>query len=786
MFCPKILSFVPSSEPWVGSESLDASGDIPTIDDWYLLTNTVLAERLVIERRRQLEKVVGQYKTLLHFVGWCYLEQVVFKTSKYKGEFNTFPFLVERFFAAFDLEAPQYEVLPMQSDCLSDFFDVGCVDLPLPIEEDTISLPSDFHRSISSLSYPSCGSSSMESGRTSSGGPESTSSDVCHEIYNAGPVDPMPQCSRRWSDYTSEEDECELVPLSGDTLPRGEIPNEIVSVSATVNRCLESSYMSTDIPDLGRFIEEPVEFDGFDRVVAVNDWWSGMKLVPNLGIPDDSDVIFSGILSSAPEVMQSAIDEFLPLHHQIDDRFFQEIVETSDISLELENCSFDLSSFKSWSSHESGCCSSLNSGMTSTRTNTFREAALAIKKRNMNVPAISSSCDIGKVSDDVVEKFFSRIIDVDKLIGLPIIGHGELAWFADYLKGKPVNEDMFVDPICLVSMDKYRHMVKSQLKPVEDNSLAFERPLPATITYHDKGKVMSTSPLFLALMNRLLMSLKSKISIPTGKFHQLFSLDAQVFDSVLEWKEIDFSKFDKSQQELHHEVQKKIFLRLGLPRDFCDTWFTSHVRSHISDPSGLRFSVNFQRRTGDAVTYLGNTVVTLAVLSYVYDLSDPNVLMVVASGDDSLIGSYRPLDRSREHLCSTLFNFEAKFPHNQPFICSKFLLTMPTKSGGRRVVAVPNPLKLLIKLGIRNLQEDQFDAWYTSWIDLIHYFNDEHLISVVAEMCSYRYLRKPSMFLKPAMCSFNNVFANKTKLMKFLFPSMVLRKDKRKRPPRKR
>nr|QJC63688.1 RNA-dependent RNA polymerase [Potato yellowing virus] len=784
MFCPRFSSFVPSSEPFVGSDAIDAvGGNVPTIEEWFVLNNAVLIERIASVRLAAISKLVSEYKVLCRFIGWCFLRETVFRFDKYSGEFNTFPFYIERFFRAFDVEAPQIEVMPMPTDCMLDFIDAEFAEFLLP-QEEVIDLRAHFDRSVSSLSYPTCGSSSMGSGSTNTGDSNDVvTNDIRHEYSED--VSSMTQV-QRWADYPSDTSECELVPLSGDTLPLSEVPNEIVSVSTPIRTCLESSLVCTDVPDCGRFVEEHVEFDGFERVVSANDWWSGMKLVPNLSVPDDSDVLFSGIVSSAPEVMQTAIDEFLPLHHQIDDRFFQEMVETNDISLELDNCSFDLSYFKTWSNHESGYCSSLNSGMTSSRSNTFREAALAIKKRNMNVPAISSSCDVGAVSDDVVEKFFSHIVDVNKLVGLPIIGHGELGWFSDYLKGKVIDEDMFVDPICLLSMDKYRHMVKSQLKPIEDNSLAFERPLPATITYHDKGKVMSTSPLFLSLMTRLLLCLSSKVTIPTGKFHQLFSLDAQVFDSVLEWKEIDFSKFDKSQQELHHEVQRKIFLRLGLPQEFCDTWFTSHVRSHISDPSGLRFSVNFQRRTGDAVTYLGNTVVTLAVLSYVYDLSDPNVLMVVASGDDSLIGSYRPLDRSREHLCSTLFNFEAKFPHNQPFICSKFLLTMPTKDGGRRVVAVPNPLKLLIKLGIRNLQEEQFDAWYTSWIDLIHYFNDEHLISVVSEMCSYRYLRKPSMFLKPAMCAFNNVFANKAKLKKFLFPSMITRKDKFKARPRRR
>lgn len=563
----------------------------------------------------------------------------------------------------------------------------------------------------------------------------------------------------------------ENLEVSGEVFSAEDDVNVPADVPAAVSEKLVMTYVGVpNSVDWYTLVEADIEnVAGFERVITRNDWRVGLKVAPNIPFPTDDDVILGGIKTTSPGFMQDAINEIFPLNHTLDDRLFQELVETSDIALELDRCTIDASYVSNWDKGD-GWNSTLETGMTTTRKTTFREVALSVKKRNMNVPELTSICNIEDVSNKIVNTFFGSVVDVNKMVGLPdVILQGEVEWFSEYLKGKSVTEDQYLDPISLVSMDKYRHMIKSQLKPVEDNSLAYERPLAATITYHDKGKVMSTSPIFLAAATRLMLMLNDKISIPSGKYHQLFSLDAPSFDAVKYWKEIDFSKFDKSQQELHHVLQKKIFSRLGVPQHFLDTWFGSHERSHISDSTGLKFNTNYQRRTGDACTYLGNTIVTLCVLCYVYDLTDPNIFMVVASGDDSLIGSCEELDRSKEHLCSTLFNFEAKFPHNQPFICSKFLLTMPTVSGGRKVVAVPNPVKLLIKLGKKNLDPNQFDDWYTSWLDLIYYFDDNHLISVVSQMCAYRYLRKPSQFLEGAIMSFKNLFSSKTKVKKLLF-----------------
>nr|UCJ00826.1 polymerase p2 [Prunus necrotic ringspot virus] len=550
----------------------------------------------------------------------------------------------------------------------------------------------------------------------------------------------------------------------------------------TVGRVVQS--VEPLVPDINSFetnqlhLVKEVVLDRFEsilecheKVLARNDWKSLAMYVPTDEIPSVSDILEIPVKHTQPEFIQMAIDEMLPGVSDLDDRFFQEIIETSDINLEIDRASIDMSVFNDWTPKSGRLNGLFQTGNISKRVPTFREASLAIKKRNLNVPDLQQVLHEDDEARFIANKFINTVIDPNKLAQFPgYISEGEMGYFNKYLSGKAVPDDAFVDPCALVSMDKYRHMIKTQLKPVEDTSQLFERPLAATITYHDKGKVMSTSPIFLMMCNRLLLCLNDKISIPSGKHHQLFSLDPFAFEMTKEFKEIDFSKFDKSQQRLHHLIQFHIFTALGAPKDFLDMWFGSHEISHIRDgPCGIGFSVNYQRRTGDACTYLGNTIITLSALAYMYDLLDPNVTFVIASGDDSLIGSIKPLDRSEEFKFVTLFNFEAKFPHNQPFVCSKFLCLLPTVSGGKKVLAVPNALKLNIKLGVKDLAPCVFDAWYKSWLDLIWYFDNYLVVSTMKDYISHRYLRRQTCYQEGAMLAYGTIFSSKEKCLKSLF-----------------
>jgi len=545
-----------------------------------------------------------------------------------------------------------------------------------------------------------------------------------------------------------------------------------------------------EIPTREVSADEPVEEIPFDDDgEVVDDVWVDAEPSMAPEVSCDADVRACGFVSYAsgsskvskwtpkvsqvkpdPSVIQDAVDEIFPHHHSVDDRFFQEWVETHDIDLEVTSCDLDLSTFNDWTKGtDTRLVPNMNVGGLSHRVPTQREALLAIKKRNMNVPELQSSFDHDDVLNRCVNRFITHVVDKTRLSKLNPISGEELHYFNQYLENKNPPLSEYKGPVPLVALDKYMHMIKTTLKPVEEDSLHIERPIPATITYHKKGVVMMTSPYFLCAIVRLLYVLKSKFVVPTGKYHQIFQMNPELLKHSKEFKEIDFSKFDKSQGRLHHDVQFRLFLALGIPEHFVTTWFNSHERSHIRDRDcGIGFSVDYQRRTGDACTYLGNTLVTLSVLSYVYDLSNPNVLFVAASGDDSLIGSREPLPREKEDLCVSLFNFETKFPHNQPFICSKFLLVVECDDGSEEVLAVPNPLKLLQKLGPKNLQVTVLDDYYQSLCDILWVFNDADICRRTAELAEYRRFKgtKKCLFLESALLSLPSLVANRMKFIR--------------------
>nr|ARS65724.1 replicase P2a [Blackberry chlorotic ringspot virus] len=471
-----------------------------------------------------------------------------------------------------------------------------------------------------------------------------------------------------------------------------------------------------------------------------------------------------------PSIIQSAVDELFPNHHHVDDKFYQEWVETHDIDLEVTSCDLDMSVFNDWTKgSDTRLIPTLSVGGLSHRVPTQREVLLAVKKRNMNVPELQSQFDHNEVLNRCYYRFMTHVVDKTRLSKLLPISGEEVHFFNQYIENKNPPLSEYKGPVPLVALDKYMHMIKTTLKPVEEDSLHVERPIPATITYHKKGVVMMTSPYFLCAMVRLLYVLKSKFTVPTGKYHQIFQMDPMKLEMSKFYKEIDFSKFDKSQGRLHHDIQFKLFLMLGIPEHFVTTWFNAHEVSHIRDRDcGVGFSVDYQRRTGDACTYLGNTLVTLSVLSYVYDLSNPNILFVAASGDDSLIGSLEPLPRDKEDLCVSLFNFETKFPHNQPFICSKFLLVVDCDDGTKEVLAVPNPLKLLQKLGPKTLQVTVIDDYYQSLCDILWVFEDADVCRRVAELAEFRCFKgkRHCLFLESALLSLPSLVANRLKFLR--------------------
>jgi len=122
--------------------------------------------------------------------------------------------------------------------------------------------------------------------------------------------------------------------------------------------------------------------------------------------------------------------------------------------------------------------------------------------------------------------------------------------------------------------------------------------------------------------------------------------------------EIDVSKYDKSQRRIHLLVETKIFKLLGLPEYICNLWITAHTHTQFSNSSvDVSGEILYQRKSGDAATFFGNTIVLMASLCILYDLSETYLCMF--AGDDSLLffhpNTTQNLDKNKE--CAEVFQF---------------------------------------------------------------------------------------------------------------------------------
>jgi hypothetical protein len=262
------------------------------------------------------------------------------------------------------------------------------------------------------------------------------------------------------------------------------------------------------------------------------------------------------------------------------------------------------------------------------------------------------------------------------------------------------------DPVCLWlhACNRFDHMVKQTRKPNADTSVQSEFKRAATITYHGKDVTQVASSVFRQVTEKFLGILNDNICVPILENHDM----AQWFNnrkmSIDEYKtiEIDISKMDKSQNEVHQLIQDYMFEFLGVDKEFIALWHDCHIKSVMSETGvGFQFSTLWQRRTGDACTLLGNTIVTAVINNYILNFKNFSCVGVV--GDD-FTGLYRSnLKFNLDHYTS-VFNFSVKsyISTSSLYLCSKYIMKI-----GNAFYAVPDPLRLAQRLGRRDIPADE-------------------------------------------------------------------------------
>lgn len=305
---------------------------------------------------------------------------------------------------------------------------------------------------------------------------------------------------------------------------------------------------------------------------------------------------------------------------------------------------------------------------------------------------------------------------------------------------------------------KFKLMVKRDAKVKLDSSCLQKHPPAQNIMFHRKAINAIYSPCFDEFKNRFLSSLNPNIVFFTEMTNQTF---ASVVGNMLnnecsyEVGEIDFSKYDKSQDAFIKAYEKTLYTEFGFDPELLSIWMEGEYRSDATTLDGqLSFTVENQRKSGASNTWIGNSIVTLGILAMFYNLEKFKGVFI--SGDDSLLFSDAPIANHAEEICSEL-GFETKFLNpSVPYFCSKFLVILSNKT-----YFVPDPYKLLVKLGaIRDEVEDEdlFEV-FTSFRDLTKDLVDERVLVVLALMVNAKYgLESGNTFL--ALCTIHCLRAN--------------------------
>lgn len=97
-----------------------------------------------------------------------------------------------------------------------------------------------------------------------------------------------------------------------------------------------------------------------------------------------------------------------------------------------------------------------------------------------------------------------------------------------------------------------------------------------------------------------------------------------------------------------------VYGMLGMSEFDMQLWWNAHEYSYLKDMSnGVSAKVWFQRKSGDAATFFGNTVVLMGVISVLFDLD--KIVMGMFAGDDSLLIG-EDFDEDKKFFCGNLFN----------------------------------------------------------------------------------------------------------------------------------
>ncbi|WKY14640.1 hypothetical protein Q1695_000291 [Nippostrongylus brasiliensis] len=208
-------------------------------------------------------------------------------------------------------------------------------------------------------------------------------------------------------------------------------------------------------------------------------------------------------------------------------------------------------------------------------------------------------------------------------------------------------------------LDRYNYILKTLPKPKLEFGADLKNPSPQTIAHSCKLVNAIFCPLVREIKRRVISVLRETVLIYTDMDPEDLEriLDARfpmtLYETLSHMLEIDVSKYDKSQGRVALLFEIEMLRAFGFPEEWLSTWAYMHITSTLYSPvAGFSAKVEFQRKSGDAMTFFGNTLFLMGVIAFAFDVKDAFCLF---SGDDSLVFSRKntnPSDGSLHYNAS--------------------------------------------------------------------------------------------------------------------------------------
>lgn len=384
----------------------------------------------------------------------------------------------------------------------------------------------------------------------------------------------------------------------------------------------------------------------------------------------------------------------------------------------------------------------ISTAMPDLRPYTRDESFLAARKRNDDVPRFDRVIDDSRMAVDMWSltkevAFKPDLLKHFKSNPISTSIDDTLNW----LKTQDVASKDLETDFSLLDQDltDYSFSIKRNPKPNLTLDAGSIYSALQTIVYHPKHINAVFCPIFRELKSRILSSLNPGFFLftdddPTDFMDKVNSFMSDKNHEDYFPLEADISKYDKSQGELALYYECLWMLDLGVPEFFVILWFLMHRFTRLNDRSSkLSFFVMYQRKSGDASTFLGNSMFLLAVIVVLTPRG--TIVLLLFAGDDSLLLTTFVIPDTSS-TANYMFNLEIKyFYFSYYYFCSKFVLIVDGVW-----YFVPDPVKILVKLGrtdIRNYAH--LEEYRISHVDLLKSYNLMCLNLAINEALKNRY-----------------------------------------------